>query len=777
MRHHGVNGMNHHVPWEFILPLLLLLFQVSPYSAAAQEPSPVGNQQDTLFLIKEPGLAGFINTSGEMVITTPFDRVESFSDGMAMVWAGKRYGFIDRQGNVVVEPRYISPTGGPWPEGFSEGLAAVSIEDPDNPDGCKFGFIDQTGNYVIDPVFDKAWGFHENLALVHMPDESGNGKYAFINKSGETVLEPEYEPFSSFQEGMAIVVDGDKKFGFIDVQGNTVLKPKYAMVMPFSEGLAVFADENNLCGFIDSTGHEVIPAEYFMANSFSDGLALVYTEYTGDLEQTVEGIWPEGLGFGFIDRSGKMVIEPRFTLAGPFHEGLARVFLETIDLTGVGGGQYYINKGGEMVLGPYTGGYGEDSGCYDFNEGLAVIGCFYYYGYIDKQGEIVAEGFESAGRFSEGLAPVRLEPKYGYIDCNGAIIVNPQYDEAYNFSDGLGRVRIGDRYGFVDASGKVAIEAKFEYVDDFHDGLARAEFMDYENPDLSRWEMLELYCAREHPWGFVDKSGQVAIEPVYEWAIDFSDGYAWVMDAPPIPEDISDEKLSDLGLPGITKRLNGFWNGFIDKHGNRILEYSAFGEGWIGPPSAKLAEGLVCFKGAEGYGYIDTKGEVVIDCQFDNAEDFSEGLAAVRVGDWETGKWGYIDKTGKMVIEPKYKSADPFHEGLANVSYGDGKEGFNGKYGFIDQTGRLVIPLESHFYYCNFSDGLAAIGGYPEKYGYIDKTGTYVIPPRFEIAHDFHDGLASVWIEVPYTGAKVDAYINKSGHIVWEAAHWEPAKQ
>jgi len=64
------------------------------------------------------------------------------------------------------------------------------------------------------------------------------------------------------------------------------------------------------------------------------------------------------------------------------------------------------------------------------------------------------------------------------------------------------------------------------------------------------------------------------------------------------------------------------------------------------------------------YGYIDKTGKVVIEPQFfDEAWDFYEGLAMVKVGD----KWGYIDKAGRMVVESKFDEAGIFSEGLAMV--------------------------------------------------------------------------------------------------------------
>lgn len=59
---------------------------------------------------------------------------------------------------------------------------------------------------------------------------------------------------------------------------------------------------------------------------------------------------------------------------------------------------------------------------------------------------------------------------------------------------------------------------------------------------------------------------------------------------------------------------------------------------------------------------------------------FKEGLAAVQIGDSETGKHGFIDKRGKFVINPQFDYAFAFSEGLAVIRVGDDK---TGKWGYI----------------------------------------------------------------------------------------------
>jgi len=76
----------------------------------------------------------------------------------------------------------------------------------------------------------------------------------------------------------------------------------------------------------------------------------------------------------------------------------------------------------------------------------------------------------------------------------------------------------------------------------------------------------------------------------------------------------------------------------------------------------------------DGYkaGYIDKTGKFAITPKFFDASNFSEGLAAVRIGK----KHGYIDKTGQMVIDVQFDAANPFREGLALVK-------INGVYGKV----------------------------------------------------------------------------------------------
>jgi hypothetical protein len=170
-----------------------------------------------------------------------------------------------------------------------------------------------------------------------------------------------------------------------------------------------------------------------------------------------------------------------------------------------------------------------------------------------------------------------------------------------------------------------------------------------------------------------------------------------------------------------------------------------------------FTEGLAAVKIgglADGkWGYIDAAGAMVIAPQFELAEPFSEGLAAVM----KSGGWGYIDKTGTMLIDTQYGMAASFREGLAAVGEEDGQ---SVRWGFIDREGRVVIAPgvtgHSMEQAPAFVAGLARarVGpvtqvGQAEtgRVGFIDRTGKAVIEPVFDYATPFADGLAAVGID------------------------------
>jgi hypothetical protein len=134
------------------------------------------------------------------------------------------------------------------------------------------------------------------------------------------------------------------------------------------------------------------------------------------------------------------------------------------------------------------------------------------------------------------------------------------------------------------------------------------------------------------------------------------------------------------------------------------------------------------------FGYCTPDSKIVIECKYDRVHrKFSEGLAAVNFD----GNYGFINKAGETVIPFIYDNAHNFSEGLALVTIN-----WN-QVGFINKSGELVIPFIYESHSRDFSEGLAAVS-FNCKYGFINSKGETVIPFQYNGAWRFINGLAKV---------------------------------
>lgn len=183
--------------------------------------------------------------SGKVVVKAIYDEVTPFSEGLAAVKSGEKWGYIDSVGKVIIKPSYEEVN---W---FSEGRAAVRA-------GEKWGYVDATGKMVVNTIYEQAKGFSEGLAAVKVED-----KWGFIDKNGAMVIQPqfisEYGP-ESFSEG-TVRVEVNGKTIYIDKTGKeVVIENNYASILNkyddsrgFNDGVALVM-KNDQYFVIDTEG-------------------------------------------------------------------------------------------------------------------------------------------------------------------------------------------------------------------------------------------------------------------------------------------------------------------------------------------------------------------------------------------------------------------------------------------------------------------------------------------------------------------------------------------
>jgi len=131
-------------------------------------------------------------------------------------------------------------------------------------------------------------------------------------------------------------------------------------------------------------------------------------------------------------------------------------------------------------------------------------------------------------------------------------------------------------------------------------------------------------------YGYIDKTGEIVIEPKFYEARPFKEGLAAV-------------KVVDK-------------YGFINNVGEMVIA-TVFRHVMY-----DFSEGFACVlqKSDEGFFFIDKEGNNIFNRFFPTPSTFSEGLAPISIYReydeedkilYKANQWGYIDKTGKVIIE------------------------------------------------------------------------------------------------------------------------------
>jgi WG containing repeat len=298
-------------------------------------------------------------------------------------------------------------------------------------------------------------------------------------------------------------------------------------------------------------------------------------------------------------------------------------------------------------------------------------------------------------------------------------------------SSALYPVVAGGHWGYMDKTGTIAINPQFDAAEPFTAGLAPVKL---------------------GQWGYASPAGKLEINPQFDWAGPFSEGLAAVAVGGhygfinPSGKYVINPQFN--GAHGFAERLaaakqGGRW-GFIDKSGKYAIN-PQFDD------VTDFSQGLAGVKVNGLWGFINPDGKLVVNPQFDGALAFSEDLAAVKSGK----RWGYIDHAGNMVINPQFDDASPFADRLAAVRLGK-------SWGYIDKSGKFVINPQFDNA-APFSEGLAAAKN--GHWGFVDKNGKYVINPQFDEVNSFSEGLARFSMGNMF-GHRV-GYVGPDGKYVW----------
>lgn len=621
-------------------------------------------------------------------------------DGLnyAIVNIDGKFGVIDNQGRLTIEPKYSSLSihnnnqflaDGMLINAFEQKIVVknnsvlIISEDYDKIERLEngillvsknklYGCINQIGAVII-PLKYKSLTYQNNLLIAVCYDETDKTyKYGVID-----FKEKEIVPFSQQIDEIKIETEiilykQDWHWGAYSLQGQVICEPIYDHIVYVANNLIKVGmdgtdyepyedcywedgeryDFTNYSeysiinwGLIDDNGKEILPLEYrAIADKVIDGLVEVRSNKR----------------IGYVDITGRILLEPTYKSISEFVDGYAVVSKAS----------YYYDENGRdrerSVYGVINSQFKEIIPCifssieYEEKSGRFKTDVGYktldgrYVAEVDGKELLLDKKYKYCKSFSDTCAiAVRISGghvKYGLVDKRSNDILPPIFSRLDCVENELYKFKINDLYGLVNSKGNIILQNVYNGIGKFEDDLACVQV---NVPSGDRYEQKKLY-------GYVDSLGNEILPPSYEFIGKRNNKYAVVM-------------------------KNNLWGLFsIESHRLSIVPNAAF----LGPcmdDLCKINVGGVYDKNNKKttgglWGYVSVDGQIIIEPTYEQAYGFSEGMAAVKLN----GKWGFINSEGIIVVPCEYDEVE------ASFENGKGKLVKDGEIYVFNQKGSQI---------------------------------------------------------------------------------------
>ncbi|MFN5910909.1 MAG: WG repeat-containing protein [Bacteroidota bacterium] len=267
--------------------------------------------------------------------------------------------------------------------------------------------------------------------------------------------------------------------------------------------------------------------------------------------------------------------------------------------------------------------------------------------------------------------------KFTYVTHDGKRLFQQDWMSVSDFREGYAVASSQDMFFGLDSTGKICFQKQFD----------ESTSIEYAGEGL-------FTIVRDFKVGFLNSHGIQVIPSIYGGVVgalpQFSEGICCVIDS-----------LE-------TKYL------FIDKSGKQVFDFTITGlcGGAATYQYFSFKNGLCVAHDNYKFGYINRDGNWVIKPQYDRADEFSEGLAAVR----KKGKVIFINSQGQQAIKRDFGVM--YDEGCCGFYYGK----------FVNGEAKVNIDItQVHIDPADFSNDNAEQRNWDlDKFAIINKEGKIV---------------------------------------------------
>ncbi len=502
-----------------------------------------------------------------------------------------KYGIIDLQGNILVNPEYKQVI---IPNPSKDVFVCVNENEREDTD-------EDDTTVVFNQQGEQIFKEYENVSAIRfsgtvsdMPYEKTvlsykkDGKYGLIDYKGKKVTEPIYEEISSvpYKEG-EILAKKDGKYGVINNKGVVLIEFEY--------------DEITGDGFYkDDTKYK--EAGYFVGKKTDDGYRYGYINNKFDklIDMEYNEIYRAGVE---DDEKNVYLIATKNGQVGVIYNKKEIIKFEYEDI------EYDDESKRFLVV--------KDSkkGVFDIN-GTNIIPV--NYDYVTYKGDYIYAATDNEAK---------------YFDEFGKEIVEMEYLEIYPTDNVIYNITVSEdgKYGIIDGKGNVLVDNTYSFIDYAFDNY--------------------FIALRDGKLGIIDEQENNIIEFKYD-VLQCINGtnviQGKISDTDTM--DLYSKQMEKVAT--VENAVINLYNDYIEVYSEKSTKYFDFeGNEKTNTQILKNNELFAIEKDGK-WGMTDKLGNIVVDCIYDKVTELNEyGFAGIKLD----GKWGVVDKTGNIILEPTYE--------------------------------------------------------------------------------------------------------------------------
>lgn len=434
----------------------------------------------------------------------------------------------------------------------------------------KEGLLDSHGKKLLDPVYSEIMDIDKDVVIVRK-----GSKYGLVKTNGMEIVMPSYSDITYDLDSKAFLAIKGKNSVYLDHKGNPLAMVRFTQRDAKTFEIPAKPVKGLAYSLANGGKVEVKGKKFVVTNGAGAKVATVKGDF---LNKNYKGGFLVGdeNKYNFYDKNMQLLKTVKAEGIMELPNGVFEITRTVTGLSVVGvmktALSFYLDQYGGIADRWFNPGK-------KHNRREKVK-----FGYVDHEGnEFVPTKFDYLGNFYMGKALVMDNDRFGYVQENGSYPVPVEFDDIsalglYDRSSVV--VKKDGKYGLY-TIGQGLVAHGFDAAGNFVNGLAAVKNADDR-------------------WGYVDKSGILAIRPSFDQVTPFYDSSAVI-------------------------KNNGVY-GVIDRAGNLLATL----------PEAKevsaMQGGSALLKTAEGYYLIGLQGEKLNALPYGNLKIF-RNIENIR------GKW------------------------------------------------------------------------------------------------------------------------------------------